>query len=400
MEAKHRSFSDDLAFSFAPSRPLRLPPLEPNSGKIISHEVHAQEIAPGIVLIVEPGRIQSWAEFCAEAPRQSIALDGRVAAPSCADLRSKQFNFDHHIGCDRMSTPSTCRQVFDAVIHGRLFDELGEENGGLRALLHVKEGDPDVAFAVCFLRMHQRLEQGVGIGRVASLLRWEDLLDRYCGVLRCDPTDAALRRLAWVCEPYEQARMRGGALERISARRIGELIIEVADRLEQVWSGGANGNYRTLDTAFVRLGGGDGWSLIKENGFYARIGVANSQPASQWDGLISVRPMLGERWSYVVLRGRSFSAFPVRCLLEVYNAFEGLSESSPYRWGGSDFGGGSPYCIGSALAPDRIEAITNSFLRFTRGRTPGRDLVEAFIATALPERRPPAGPGYVDRGGL
>lgn len=50
----------------------------------------------------------------AELPQRSVALDGYVVGP-WVDAENRRYSFDHHGGCVRHATLSTCEMVFDAL---------------------------------------------------------------------------------------------------------------------------------------------------------------------------------------------------------------------------------------------------------------------------------------------
>lgn len=58
----------------------------------------------------EYGRVWQFEEL----PDNSIALDGAVAGPQ-VDAARRRFSFDHHAGCVRLVTQSTCEQVLTAI---------------------------------------------------------------------------------------------------------------------------------------------------------------------------------------------------------------------------------------------------------------------------------------------
>ena len=345
-----------------------------------------RELASGIYLVMEPGTIQSWAEFSSSAPPHSIALDGRVSERTCFDLQEKKWNYDHHVGVDRVSASATCRQVFDAVINNGLFSHLIAEDGRERIFIHVKEPDPDVGFAVCFLKNHGILERGGYSVKLSPLLEWEDRFDRFCGVVRCDPDNVWVKKLAWVCEPYEEARMHDQRnFAKLNGAEMADIVEKVGSRLEGFLKGHANGDCRTLDTRFDIIGGGEGWNRVFEQGFYARVGLANGQEGLGKEGCISVRLLGEDRWVYTIMKISPFSSFPIQGLYRVFNAAENIEEGALYRWGGCDFGGGSPYQIGSKLSPDQIGAITNAFLGYIRRFGADEDSVGRFIRESLPQ---------------
>lgn len=348
-----------------------------------------RELAENVTLIVEPGLIQSPEEFEASARPRSVALDDRVACQTYWNPSVQKGCFNHHVNVDRLATQSTERQVFDALLHDHFAERLLNIEGRYEVTALAKEPDLDVAFATTFLKRHDWFAR-YGTAAIAPLVDREDHIDRRCGFFACKPNDPLIRKLAWVGEPYEEWRKAGG---RGTAREMADLIEAVGFRLEQVWTGAVNGVGRALDTRYQRIGGGDGWLLIQEDGFYARIGLANADLRGL-EGAVSVRRFGPERWSYAVMKTHNYSSFPVAALFKVLNAAELIPDNAPYRWGGSNFGGGSPYNIGSTLEPSALQRVINGFCRFLAKRPATEALTYQFIIERLPElaiRRLPTG---------
>lgn len=77
------------------------------------------KIIMSIKLFVEPNGFPiTWNEFLADAPQNSIALDGYVKGGPKFDLKSVKANFNHHEEVDRLATRSTCSQVLMALRMG------------------------------------------------------------------------------------------------------------------------------------------------------------------------------------------------------------------------------------------------------------------------------------------
>ena len=128
-----------------------------------------------IRLNVEPRVTKTWRQFRKENPPFSIALDGYVDGPPSYASDGPHANFDHHRKVDRLSTRSTCMQVYMAVTMG-IFDRF-QENGEPRAEIFVNDPDQDTCLAVWVLRNAERCQGLTMAERVSHLLIGEDILD-------------------------------------------------------------------------------------------------------------------------------------------------------------------------------------------------------------------------------
>ncbi len=154
-------------------------------------------------------------------------------------------------------------------------------------------------------------------------------------------------------------RLREAALEELGfgLSEDGGVVAEVSSRIERHLSG-RGGSY-PLDGRYERRGGGPGWTLIREIGAQARLGVV----ADGIRAYLAVRERPDGRWAYVVGRMSPFAPFAVPSILRSLNEAEGPGEDG---WGGSNLVGGSPRVHGSKLPPEEVERIINGLLQASR----------------------------------
>ena len=307
-----------------------------------------------IDLVVFPGEPPwSWERFVTEAPRFSVALDGFVASAPRFDDRGPHVNFNHHEDVDRLATRSTCAQVLMAIRQG-LFDVFRDDQGP-RALAYVNDCDEDVCTSWYLLSHHYLCQQSMN-PRLNRLVALEDVLDATAGAYPF-PVDApALRELAWIFEPYRQFRMSGQIDRRDdqSPRRFRSVIDDVTHRIEQHVIGG--GGELPIDARYERIGGGQGWALVREIGAQARTGLF----ADGIRAYVAARPRDDGRWSYTVGRMSPFVRFRLEAIYDTCNAAEGAGENTSMdgdTWGGSDTVGGSPRIRGSRISPDELSRL-------------------------------------------
>ncbi|MDJ0522863.1 MAG: hypothetical protein QNJ90_12415 [Planctomycetota bacterium] len=305
-----------------------------------------------IELHVEPRVMKTWDAFQAENPPFSIALDGYVDGPPSFSSHGPHANFDHHSLVDRLTTRSTCMQVYMAITMG-LFDTF-QQDGEPHANLFVNDGDQDTCLAVWVLRNPERCE-GIRVHQpIARLLIGEDAIDCTGGAYPVSPDAPFMQEQAWIFQPYVDART-SGALTRVDADTMRSIIEAVGVRITAYVEG--RGERIELDTRYDRIGGGDGWEMIVEQGPHARTGLFSEGVRAY----VAVRENGDGTWTYTLGKMSPFIRFPVQELYGVLNAEEGL-ESAASRWGGSNTIGGSPREGGSKLSPQELERIVNRTL--------------------------------------
>lgn len=145
----------------------------------------------------------SWTEFCKTHPPFSVALDGYVSGISRYDHQGPRLTLDHHTDVDRLSTRATSSQVLLCIRQG-LFDVFRDEQGR-RAAVYVNDCDEDVCLS-WFLLRHPKICRLPWHARLNRVVQAVDVLDSTAGG-SLHPLDPVLMgELAWVFEPYRQAR--------------------------------------------------------------------------------------------------------------------------------------------------------------------------------------------------
>lgn len=301
-----------------------------------------------ISLHVEPRTPpMSWSKFWRQAPKFSIALDGYVTGGPKFEGHGPCANFNHHELVDRLSTRATCAQVLMAIRQG-LFARFRDESGP-RAEVFVNDCDEDVCTAWTLLKHHHLVENTTN-PNFNRLVFMEDMLDATAGAYPFSPDLPTLRELAWVFEPYRQFRL-SGQLDKKDARGYEGVITDVESRILRHVVG--QGKEIPLDTRFERLGGGKGWTMVKEIGAQARTGIF----ASGIRAFVSVREREPGKYSYVIGRMSPFIPLDLNVLCSRLNEAEGATED---RWGGADIIIGSPRIGGSVLPPDEVAKLVDS----------------------------------------
>jgi hypothetical protein len=164
-----------------------------------------------------------------------------------------------------------------------------------------------------------------------------------------------MRQLGWIFEPYVSARV-SGRVSQMDMSEMRNVIESVCDRISRYTLG--KGEEILLSTEYGVLGGGPGWSLIKENGPYARSALFNAGIKA----FVSVRENPNHTYTYTLGKMSPFIHFDLEKIYHALNEAEGIAQGDSNSWGGSDIVGGSPRATGSKLAPARVSEIINLVL--------------------------------------
>jgi len=303
-----------------------------------------------VVLSLRPGAEPlSWSECCETHPPYSIALDGYVSDISRFNRRGPWLTLDHHADVERLSARATCSQVLLCIRQG-LFEAFRDEHGR-RATAYANDCDEDVCLS-WFLLQNPQLGRLPSHTRLNRLVQAVDLLDTTAGA-SLHPLDRALMsELAWIFEPYRQARVQG-ALDSPLADLQRNVITAVSHRIHMHLMD--KGGIVPLDVRYERIGGGRDWSMVREIGPQARAGMV----AAGIRAYVAVRQRSDGAWAYSIGRVSPFIPFNVLAILREMNAIEDPERGT---WGGSNLIGGSPRLRGSALPPKEVMRIVNRVL--------------------------------------
>lgn len=288
----------------------------------------------------------SWEDYCTHSPSYSVALDGYVNVGPRYNPKGHQVNFNHHEEVDRLATRSTCAQVLMAIRQG-LFP--------IR-WVDVQDCDEDVCTAVTLLR-HRHLVAGTMNPLVNRLVAMEDALDCTAGAYPFPIDLPILEELAWVFQPYRNFRATG-QLEKKNAAAYAGIITDVENRILRHVTG--KGESIPLQVKYDPIGGGPGWTMVREIGAQARTAMF----ADGIRAFVSVRERADGRWAYVAGKMSPFIPLDLLGLAEDLNEEEArLVEGGDLK--GDTHGGGntvigSPRGRGSAIPPDRYTTFVNA----------------------------------------
>lgn len=306
-------------------------------------------------LVIMPGTVVSWKQFCKEFPGNSIALDGFVNDGPKFDRSGPHANFNHHERVSRLETRATCAQVLLAIRQG-LFNCFSQDK---KLWIFANGCDEDLCLSIYIL-----IAPLIAVSTINpflnQLVSMEDFLDTTAGAYAFPRNMPSLAKVLWVFEPYMSFRDSGG-LGRGNEIEYREVISAVGERIRQFITGSAKSI--VLDTRYDVLYDNGKWKMVKEIGQHARIGMFA-------DGIQAFVSLFSKGYEegthrYVVGRTSQFIDFPLPLFFNAFNVAEGIAPTDSNRWGGASTVGGSPRRGGggSKLSPEKVIEIINGIMK-------------------------------------
>ena len=332
--------------------------------------------APRVRAVVDPDMAASKSEAAALGDGV-ILLDGAGTFGPVLDNEKKIYNLDHHWGCERLFTLSTCEQALLLVHSG-----LGLADGDWT--LYANDPDLDTVLALWCLLNHRRLRELRPEARdiLLPLLRLEGAIDSNG------------RELAQLCGlPSDVMK---ATEERIEAL----LVTERRLKQEGRWTKKDPYSYtlemlRTVDALVYREEDFGDYTRVEE--IYGHVEVAPRKVAvvcRDRSGIYTVEQLLKTHWGdqlalvalenqpgqYTLRRVSSIGGPGLEDAYDMLNRMDPAVDGRPpgKRWGGSRDIGGSPRPRGTLLASAEVlEGLKRAY----RPRGARRRL--ASTATAL-----------------
>jgi hypothetical protein len=307
---------------------------------------------PNIGVLIEPGLTVS-SSAARKAPPCTIYLDGVAQSEPFMDLEKQIYNFDHHEGCIRPFTLSTCEQVLVMILKG--MDLRGRD-----WRVFANEPDLDTILAIWLIFNHVRVQQKEfgGLDRLCALVRLEGVIDSH-GLEMAALSGFAPKSLAKTKKLIEYLRAEEVDLKSKGIWRENDvleyaaLILHKVDRII----------YKSAELSDVK----DVKELARVEFGDNRIAVAVETQLGIYELESYLDRLYGERLGLVILKKdegtytlRSWDPFIPGGLNAVYKilnfidpAVRGRTEGN--KWGGSADIGGSPRGDGGTkLTPQQI----------------------------------------------
>jgi membrane protease YdiL (CAAX protease family) len=335
--------------------------------------------APNIAVRVEAGLTVS-ASAARKSPGGTIYLDGVARDEPFMDHEKQIYNFDHHEGCLRPFTLSTCEQVLVMILKG--LDLRGRE-----WKVFANEPDLDSILAIWLILNHLRIQQK-DTGRMQSLyalVRLEGLIDSH-----------GLEMIAFSGLPPEVLARTQKMIDYLRAEELDlkkEALWEQKDRLEHTVS-----ILQKIDRIIYRTHDLADFKELKE---LARAELAGGRIAVVVEaepGIYELEPYLhriyGERLGLVILKKaeglytlRRMDPFMPGDLENVYRKLNYMDpgvrcRTNSHQWGGSGDIGGSPRGISTQLSPAEIAQACRDAFQIPSAAAYGVHFFSALVAVA------------------
>ena len=295
------------------------------------------------VLYMEPNTVPlTRHQFLKKAPQFSIAIDGYCAEAPFYDQKGKRLNLNHHDNVSRDDTRATCAQALMKVRCG-LYKRFQTVEGKPTSSIFANDCDEDVCLTHFILTYPHLVAYSIN-PLLNRLVHMEDMLDTTAGAYSFPPHMNSMEELMWIFDPYHRFRV-GGGLDRRNVNEYTGIVKDVEMRILQFLSG--NGLRKELDTRFEVLDKRESFSLVKEIGTNARIGLY----ATHIDAFISVRTRPDGKYVYSIGKQSIFVRFGIEDICQVLNDAEGNTNE---RWGGGNLIIGSPRVSGSEIPPQDV----------------------------------------------
>lgn len=321
--------------------------------------------APNIVLRVQSGLTVSESA-ARKSPSGTIFLDGVANCGPFLDNEKRVYNFDHHEGCVRPFTLSSCEQALIMVFKGL---DLRNQDW----TVWINDPDLDAVLAAWLLCNHVRLKQKepASLQPLIALVRLEGLIDA---------NGLEFTAMSGFAQPLID-RTR----QMIDDLRADELTIKKQGRWGKIdFLEYVTGLFHQIDSLVYKA---EEFGDFKEVSELARLTLADDRTAVVVHadmGIYEIEPYLrrlyGDRLGLAALKTgansytlRLMDAFMADNLNPVYRQ---LNDEDPLvrrrsdatGWGGSADIGGSPRGIGTGLTPEKIlAACADAFTRPTIG---------------------------------
>ena len=322
--------------------------------------------APRMRVVIDPGMAASRSD-AASLGERVVLLDGAGSFGPLLDNDRKLYNLDHHSGCERLFTLSTCEQAL-LLVHSGLRLSEGDWT------LYANDPDLDTVLALWCLLNHRRVRELRPEARdvLLPLLRLEGAIDsngpelaRLCGL----PTRVLDE----------------------TQRRIDELLLRERELKQSgAWAkkdvyGYAIEMLRSIDAMVYQFEDFGDYTRIEE--IYGHVEIAPRQVAvvcrdrsgiytveqhlkTHWGDQLSLIALENQPGHYTLRRVSSLDGPDLEPAYELLNRIDPAVDGRPpgKRWGGSQDIGGSPRPRGTQLASvEVIEVLERAYQKLGFG---------------------------------
>ncbi|MCP5069462.1 MAG: hypothetical protein GY946_23085, partial [bacterium] len=308
--------------------------------------------APRLRAIVDPQMSVSRSAANSLGERV-ILLDGAGSFGPLIDNDEKLYNLDHHAGCERLFTLSTCEQAL-LLVHSGL--DLSEGDWKIYA----NEPDLDTLLALWVLLNFLRVRE---LGPEASdvllpLLRLEGAIDAngpklatLCG-LSNELLERTNHRVDQLLSRERELKQSGSW----SKKKLYPYTLEMLRTIDAlIYTRDDFGDYTRIEEVYGHVEVGDRRvAVVCRDG--SGIYTVEQHLKTRWGDQLSLIALENEPGQYTLRRVSSLAGPKLGPAYERLNRLDAAVDGQPTgkRWGGSEDIGGSPRPSGTKLAHDEL----------------------------------------------
>ncbi len=292
-----------------------------------------------------------------DLPDRAIALDGYVQGPHIDQARAR-YSFDHHAGCVRHATLSTCEMVLDAL-------RVGLDPTGFKVFINDIDWDTVLStwlLARPWVARHEGVADGI---RAAGRL---DALGP------ADPGPGLLPAVAWALAPYLEA-MTTSEWRSMDRGEVMALLGGLFGRLDRWAEAGAPREHPDMPPPTMEaeedpgrvLHRGRGWIMVEGGD---GLGIFRKLYRAGELAVVVTRALEDGTRKYTIAKASEFVAFPIPEVLDALRRAEAAAnpdQDEGHSWGGGSTIGGSPRNpdgSSSALGWEEVARIVEQTLEF------------------------------------
>ncbi len=337
--------------------------------------------APRLKVVLDPGMAASRSDAGSLGER-IVLLDGAGTFGPLLDNEKKIYNLDHHWGCERLFTLSTCEQAL-LLVHSGLRLSEGDWT------LYANDPDLDTVLALWCLLNHRRLRELRPEARdvLLPLLRLEGAIDsngpelaKLCG-LPSDVMEATERRIDELLVRERELKQAGAWVK----KEVYAYTVEILRSIDaMVYLDEDFGDYTRVEEIYGHVEVAPRCVAVvcrDRSGIY----TVEQHLKTHWGDQLSIIALENQPGHYTLRRMNSLDGPDLEPAYNLLNRIDPAVDGRPpgKRWGGSGDIGGSPRPRGTQLASaEVIEILERAYQQPGFGARFGRQVTAFVIGVA------------------
>jgi hypothetical protein len=338
--------------------------------------------APRLKVVLDPGMAASRSD-AASLGERIVLLDGAGTFGPLLDNDRKVFNLDHHWGCERLFTLSTCEQAL-LLVHSGLRLSEGDWT------LYANDPDLDTVLALWCLLNHRRLRELRPEARdvLLPLLRLEGAIDsngpelaKLCG-LPANVLEETQRRIDELLVRERELKQAGAWAK----KDVHAYTVEILRSIDaMVYLDEDFGDYTRVEEIYGHVEVAPRCVAVvcrDRSGIY----TVEQHLKTHWGDQLSIIALENQPGHYTLRRISSLDGPDLEPAYNLLNRIDPAVDGRPTgkRWGGSGDIGGSPRPRGTQLASaEVIEILERAYNRPAFGARVGRTAVAFAVGLAF-----------------